>query len=134
MDEFFHWPKPYLLLSTTSDEILLWMISNWMKNYMLSDSKCSTVTYYAPKNLQGMTHNVGLTFSVGDTTLRFAINIEQLEFVTLNILLSVVTYELVEVQDLRIITHPFRGIYKIHLTLIKKIRIITMCNRLDLEH
>jgi hypothetical protein len=44
---------------------------------MVSDNNCSTITYYAPKNLQGMTHNVGLTFSAGDTTLRFAISIEQ---------------------------------------------------------
>jgi hypothetical protein len=30
-----------------------------------------------PKKLQGMTNIVGLTFSVGDTTPRFIINIEQ---------------------------------------------------------
>ena len=41
-----------------------------------------------------MTNNVALTFSVGDTTLRFTISIEQdkLELVTLNIILSVVRY------------------------------------------
>jgi hypothetical protein len=26
MDEFIHWPKPYLLLSTTCDETVPWMI------------------------------------------------------------------------------------------------------------
>ena len=37
-----------------------------------------------------MTHNVGFTFSVGDTTPRFTISIEQdqLELVTLNIIFS----------------------------------------------
>ena len=30
-DEFIHWPKPYLLLSATCDEILSWMIEIWMK-------------------------------------------------------------------------------------------------------
>ena len=33
--------------------------------------------YNPPKNLQGMTNNVELTFSVGDTTPRFRISIEQ---------------------------------------------------------
>ena len=32
MDEFIHWPKPYLLLSTTCDDILSWMIEIWMKS------------------------------------------------------------------------------------------------------
>ena len=26
IDDFIHWPKPYLLLSATCDEILSWMI------------------------------------------------------------------------------------------------------------
>ena len=64
-----------------------------------------------------MSSNVGLTFSVGDTTLQFTISSEQeqLELVTLNIIFSVVTdkpvefvKEAVEVRDLRIITHQFR--------------------------
>ena len=38
MDEFIHWPKPYLLLSTTCDEILSRMIEIWMKNHLVSDS------------------------------------------------------------------------------------------------
>jgi len=43
MDEFIHWPKPYLLLSTICDEILSWIIDNWMKNHLVSDNKCNTV-------------------------------------------------------------------------------------------
>jgi hypothetical protein len=31
MDELIHQPKPYLLLSTTSDEIVSWMIEIWME-------------------------------------------------------------------------------------------------------
>ena len=31
MDAFIHWPKPYLLLPTTCDEILSWMIEIWME-------------------------------------------------------------------------------------------------------
>jgi len=33
--EFIHWPKLYLLLSATCDEILWWMIEIWIKNYLL---------------------------------------------------------------------------------------------------
>ena len=33
--------------------------------------------YIHPKKLQGMTNNVWLAFSVGDTTPQFAISIEQ---------------------------------------------------------
>ena len=43
MNEFTHWPKPYLLLSATCDEILLWMIEIWMKIYWVSGSNCNTV-------------------------------------------------------------------------------------------
>ena len=38
MDEFIHWSKPYMLLSTTCDEILSWMIEIWMKIHLVSDS------------------------------------------------------------------------------------------------
>ena len=65
MDEFILWPKPYLLLSTTCDAILSWMIGIWMKNHLVSDSNCKTSTYNSPKKLQGMTNNIGLTISVG---------------------------------------------------------------------
>ena len=45
MDEFIHWPKPYLLLSTTCDEMLPWMTEVWMRNHLVrSDSYCNTVT------------------------------------------------------------------------------------------
>ena len=67
MDEFIHWPKPYLLLSATCDEILSWMIEIWMKNHSVSESNCNIVN----------PNNGGLAFSVGDTTLRFTISIEQ---------------------------------------------------------
>ena len=42
-DEIIHWPKAYLLLLSTSDEILSWMIEIWMKDHLVSDSKCNTV-------------------------------------------------------------------------------------------
>ena len=38
MEEFIHWPKPDLLLSTTCDEIL-----SWMKNHVVSDSNFATM-------------------------------------------------------------------------------------------
>jgi hypothetical protein len=31
IDEFIYWPKPYLLLLATCDEMLSWMIEIWMK-------------------------------------------------------------------------------------------------------
>ena len=83
MDEFIHWPKPYPLLSATSDEMLSWMIEMWMKNHLVSDSNCNTVNLYPPNfiylfiYLKIMTTNVGLACSVGDTTLRFTLSIEQ---------------------------------------------------------
>ena len=49
MDVFIRWPKPSLLLSATSDEILLWMIEIWMKHHFLSDSNCNTVNLYSPQ-------------------------------------------------------------------------------------
>jgi hypothetical protein len=40
--------------------------------------KCETWQIYnPPKKIQGMTNNVGLTFSVGDTMAGFTISIEQ---------------------------------------------------------
>ena len=57
-----------------------------MKNDMVSASNCNIVNLLPPsppkkrkkkKHLQGMTNNVGLTISVGDTTPRFTISIEQ---------------------------------------------------------
>ena len=36
-------PNPYLLSSTTCDEILTWMIEVWMKSLLISDSNCITV-------------------------------------------------------------------------------------------
>ena len=43
MDEFIHWPKPYLLLPTTCDEMLSWMIKFWMKNHLVNDNNCNIV-------------------------------------------------------------------------------------------
>ena len=45
-----------------------------------------------PEDLHGMANNVGFTFSVGDTTLRLTISIEQdkSELVPLNIIFRVV--------------------------------------------
>ena len=54
-----------------------------------------------------------------------------IESVTLNIIFSVVTYERVEVQDLRnTITHHLRGIYRIYLQIDKE---LSTCNRMQLE-
>ena len=69
----FHWPKPYLLLSSTCDEILSWMIQIWMKIHLVSDSNCNTVYL---KKLQEMTNHVGVTLSVGDTIPQFTVSIE----------------------------------------------------------
>ena len=43
IDEFIHWPNPYLLLSATCDNILSWMIEIWMKNHLVGDNNCNTV-------------------------------------------------------------------------------------------
>ena len=77
MDEFIRWPKPYLLLSATCDEMLSWMVENWIKSHVVRDSNCNTVNPFSPQKLQGMTTNLGLTFSVGDTIPWFTISIEQ---------------------------------------------------------
>jgi hypothetical protein len=43
VDEFIHWPKPYILLSATCDEILSRVITIWMKTHLVSDNNCNTV-------------------------------------------------------------------------------------------
>ena len=71
MEEFIHWPVLYLLLLATCGERLSRMIEIWM-------NICNTVNLLIPpKNIQGMTNNVGLTFSVGDTISWFTISIKQ---------------------------------------------------------
>ena len=48
MDEFIQWPKTDLLLSTTCDEIMSWIIETWMKNHLVSDSgrnKCKSTNF-----------------------------------------------------------------------------------------
>ena len=78
MGGFTHWLKPYLPLSPTCDEILSWMFEIWIENHVISDSNRNTVKSTIPKKVyKGMTNYVGLTFSVGDTILRFTISIEQ---------------------------------------------------------
>ena len=77
MDEFIHWPKPYLRLSETCDERLAWMIEVLDdKITLVSNINCNIVNLKHPKNLQGMTNNVGLTFSIGDTIPQFTTSIE----------------------------------------------------------
>ena len=67
LDEFIHWPKPYLLLSTTCDAILSWMMEIEMKIQLISGNNCNARIYNLPKKLQEMINNVGLTLSVCDT-------------------------------------------------------------------
>jgi hypothetical protein len=43
IDEFIHWPKPYLLLLVTCDETLSWKIETWMKNHLVSDNDYNTL-------------------------------------------------------------------------------------------
>ena len=43
MDEFIHWPNPYLLLSATCDEILSWLFEIWMKGHLVSNSNRNTI-------------------------------------------------------------------------------------------
>ena len=76
-DEFVRWLKRYLLLSATRDEILSWMIEIWMKNHFVSDNNCDILNLLSPKKFTRNDKHVGLTFSVGDTTLQFTISIEQ---------------------------------------------------------
>ena len=60
--------------------MLSWMIEIWLKNQLVSANTailqhCQSIM---PNFLlQGMTNIVKLTFSVGDTTLRFTISIEE---------------------------------------------------------
>ena len=78
MDEFMHWPKPYLLLSATFDEILSWKIEIWIKKSL---GKWQYLQHYKsitpPPRLQEMTNSIGLTFNVGDNIPWFTINTEQ---------------------------------------------------------
>jgi hypothetical protein len=64
----------------------------WMTNHLVSDSNCNTLNNMLfHKSLQGVTNNVGLTSSVGDTMPHFTISIEQdnQELVTLIFIFSV---------------------------------------------
>ena len=69
--------NPTFSLLATRDEILSWMIETWMEKHLVSDSNCNSLNPNPPKNLQGMTINVRLAFSVGDTTPRLTISHEQ---------------------------------------------------------
>ena len=77
MDDFIHWPRPCLHLSTTCDLILSWRIDIWMKITSYVIVNAALYIYNTPHNLQEMTNNVGLTFNVGDYTPRFTTTIEQ---------------------------------------------------------
>ena len=77
MDEFIYWPTPYPLLPATRDEKLSHVIDIWMKNHLASDSIHNTANLQSPPKKQGMINDVALTFSVSDTTLWFAISVEQ---------------------------------------------------------
>ena len=57
---------PILLLSSTCDDILLWMIEIWIK------IQCNPQEFF-----KRMINDVGLTFSVGDTIPQFTLSIEQ---------------------------------------------------------
>ena len=49
-----------------------------MKNHLVSDNDCNAINLESLKNFtKGMTNNIGLTFSVGDTIPRFTISIDQ---------------------------------------------------------
>ena len=50
MDEFIHFPKPYLLLLAACDEILSWMIEVWIKISFVSDHNYNTVNPYVPND------------------------------------------------------------------------------------
>ena len=69
--------KPYLLVSATCDEILSYMIENWMKIPLVSDSYINTVSLQSLQKITGITSHVGTTFSVHDTIPWFTIGIEQ---------------------------------------------------------
>jgi hypothetical protein len=50
----------------------------WRSSSIGQDASHATFSCHnPPKKLQGMTNNVGLTFSVGDIIPQFTINIEQ---------------------------------------------------------
>ena len=63
MDGFIHSSKPYLLSSATCDEKIVMEVTIF--------PNCRFAT--PQKRLQGMTNNVGLTFTVGNTIPWFTI-------------------------------------------------------------
>ena len=51
------------------NDILLWMIQSWVKNHLLSDTKCNATYPLCPKKkAQGMSNNVRFAVCVVDTT------------------------------------------------------------------
>ena len=55
------------------------MIVIWVINYIMNYTNCNTVNLQCLQSWQGMTNNVKLSLnSVGDTTPRFTINVEQI--------------------------------------------------------
>ena len=58
----------YILLSTTCDEILRWMMEIWMKNHLVSDNNRNTANLIPPKKnffLQRTVVNVGFRQPIG---------------------------------------------------------------------
>ena len=71
------WVQNLLLVSATCDEILSYMIENWMKIPLVSDSYINTVSLQSLQKITGITSHVGTTFSVHDNIPWFTIGIEQ---------------------------------------------------------
>jgi hypothetical protein len=72
--------NPNLLLSARCDEYIVVDDCNLDENSLQVGKwqllQHNLYYYNPPKHLQGMTNNVGLTFSVGDTIARFTISSE----------------------------------------------------------
>ena len=112
LHEFIHWPEPYLLLSTTCDDF-------WMTNCLVSGSNSNTMYLRSFENLQGMTTNVGLLLSVGDTTPQLTVSIKQdkLELVTPNTIVSAVGLGEIDGKSLQIMcNYIFLGDFLFYLT------------------
>jgi hypothetical protein len=43
MGKFIYWPKPYLLLLATCDELVSWLFEIWMSYHLVSDSNRNTI-------------------------------------------------------------------------------------------
>ena len=75
MNDFIHCSKPYVLLPTTRDEILSWMIEIRIKNHLVSDNNCNIVKSTNPQETFAKNNEqcwakhlvlVRFTISIGD--------------------------------------------------------------------